>query len=117
MALGIANFGDTETVAFAGIFLPAFGENFLVDGDGLAVLDGHFGGDGALAGDFGELAHSFIEDDGDDATVREASATGIIGAESEAAAGAVRVEIQFERQLHASFIGGATTEAAVGGLR
>jgi len=64
-----------------------------------------------------KLAHGFIEDDGDDATVSEASATGVVGAESEAAAGAVRVEIQFEGQFHTGFIGGATTETAVGGLR
>ena len=117
IALRVANLGDAETVAFAGVLLPAFGENFLVDGDGLAVLDGHFGGDGALAGQFGELAHGFIEDDGDDAAVSEASATGVIGAENEAAAGAVRFEIEFERQLHAGLIGGATTETMVGGLR
>ena len=115
--MGVADFGHAKTVAVAGVHLPAFGQDFLVDRDGLAILDRHFGGYGALFGEFGELAHGFIEDDGDDAAVSEASATRGVGAENEAATGAAGVAIEFEGEFHADGIGGATTETAVGGLR
>ena len=73
--MGIVDFGHAKTIAVTGVHLPAFGKDFLVNRDGLAILDGHFGGHGALFGEFGELAHGFIEDDGDDAAVSEALMT------------------------------------------
>ncbi len=114
IAVAIANFGSAKAVSSLLFVLPAFDDNFLIDRDGLAIGDGHFRGDGALAGEFGEFAHGFIEDDGDDATVGKSSAATIVQAQDETAAGAAIVEIEFERKLHARGIGGAAAETAVG---
>src|SRR5260370_39750977 len=78
--------------------------------------DGHPRGDGRLNGKLGELAHSFIENDGDDATVSKTTTASIIQAQRKFAAGSAIVEIEFERQLHARRIGGAATVTAVRGI-
>src|SRR5260370_14677776 len=115
-AVSIANFRGAKAVSSLLFFLPAFDENFLIDRNGLAIGDGHLRGDGALTGQLGELAHSFIENDGDDATVSKTTTASIIQAQRKFAAGSAIVEIEFERQLHARRIGGAATATAVRGI-
>src|SRR5271156_739641 len=116
-ALGVFDFGDTKAVAAFLTFLPAFDDDFAIDGDGLFVLNVEISCNGTLVVELGKFAHGFIEDHGDDSAVRKTTAAGIVGAKSEATASAASIEIEFERKPHASRISGAATEAMVGGLR
>ena len=112
----IADFRDAKPVAPGGLGLPALDEDFAIDGDGALVVNGEFGGDGALGGGLGELAHGFVENDGDDAAVGKAGAAGVAWTEDEAAASAGLVEVEIKDELHASVVVAAAAEAAVGGI-
>src|SRR5215472_2712184 len=98
VTLLIADFGDAKPVPSLLFFLPAFDDDRLIDGYGLAILNVHLGGYGFFVSDTRDFAHGFVENDRDDATVGEAAATRIVRAQNERGAGALRVEIEVERQ-------------------
>ena len=112
----VANFSDPEAVASFFQLLPAFDVNGLVNGHRILVFDGHFGSDSPFIDEARELTHRFIENHGDDASVSEARAAGVVRPENERTPGTAGVEIEVERELHPGGIRCTATEAAVGGL-
>jgi hypothetical protein len=113
----VANFGGAKTVAAFFFVLPAIYDNFAFDRNGLLVLDVYLGGYGAFFVEFGELAHGFVEDDGDDSTVSEASAAGVVRAQGEAAVDAAVLQVELKGEFHAGVVGSTTAEAVVGLFR
>src|SRR5579863_9951781 len=117
VALRVVDFANAETVAAFFVFLPTGNRNLRFDRNRFAVFDIQLGGDGTLFAEFGKLAHHFVQQNGDDAAVRESCAAGVARAKNKFSAGATRGLIQLECQLHAGIIGAATAKAVVGGIR
>src|SRR5579863_5429493 len=117
VALRVVDFANAETVAAFFVFLPTGNRNLRFNRNRLAVFNIQLGGDGALFGKLGELTHHLVQQNGDDAAVGESCSTRIARAENKSSAGAARLLVQLERQLHAGVIGAATTKTVVGGIR
>ena len=81
IAVGIANFGDAKTIPSPLLFLPTFDNDFLIDRDRLAIDNGHLRGNSAFARQLGELAHGFIENNGDDAAMSKTTTASVIQAQ------------------------------------
>src|SRR5580700_12017540 len=91
----------------------AFDQQICIHQHRLQIFDAEFSGDGAHATEAADLAHHFVEDRGDDATVNEPDAALVFRAEAEGAADLVRGVVLFERKLHAACVCAAAAEADV----
>jgi hypothetical protein len=108
----------TRVVVFAAApaDFPAFDRQRLAQRHGFDVLDFHFGGQRGHAMQLVHLAHGFIEDRGDDASVGVARRSDESWFQSKAANEAFALAIQGELQLQSSLIAGTATEAIVADL-
>src|SRR5208283_1735981 len=113
ISLRIANLRFAKSVSPLFPFLPTFDDDFQIDRNGLPVLDRDLGGHRTLIGQFRKLAHGFIEHHGDDSTVGEPGATGVIRAQSKTPTCAAIIEIKLKMKLHAGFIRSTAAEATI----
>jgi hypothetical protein len=106
--LGLVDVLSSFDADFAG-----FDAEWLVQWHGLAIVDGHLDGHGHYLADFVYLAHGFVEDGRDDATVAVSGRSGVALVEAETGDVAVELFVVGEAQAHAVGIVLSAGEAVV----
>src|SRR5215510_1169068 len=99
-ALFVSNFRDIDVLAAANDALSPFDQEEPSQRHRLQILDFHALGESNYRTKFVHLAHSFVEDSGDDAPVRVSGWSLIPAGEAKTAPGAAIVLIKGELQPH-----------------
>jgi hypothetical protein len=92
---------------------PALDDQISIDWHRPTIFDRQLRGHCMISGKSVHLGHNFVEKRGDDAAVDEAGTSLVIRVQPNYAADALLGIVLLKRELHASRIGAATTEAVI----
>jgi hypothetical protein len=113
LTLLVEDFGNVDMTASVHGLFARFDAERLIEGNGFEILDGHLDRHGDDVAKLVHLAHAFVEEGGDDASMAVARRSGVTFAEAEAANEDVAVFVEGEAETHAVRIAGTAGEAEI----